>query len=237
MKRSKPLDERTVLRTFKAIPELAGVGALAGANALYLEHIENRIGRFSLDIDLQNQAEEIEAIHRRLSAHTRRKLKLVSRLSAEMYEYEARVGGRTVRIEIAKPYLRHRGKYQPSKRIPGLAVVSLADLLFAKVSAFSTRGFARDLIDFWAIDQQRDVNWQRLLGQAGRAPDNDYNPAEFHRKLKSHYHDCGEARYAEELPVTKPPTAVALRQFIKRLMMANQALAQQTVSSRSISDE
>ena len=88
MKGQKPLDLRTVVHTFAAIPELAGVGAFAGANALYLEHIENPLGRFSLDIDLQNQTDEIEAIHRRFSPQTRKKLKLISRLSAEMYEYQ-----------------------------------------------------------------------------------------------------------------------------------------------------
>lgn len=70
-----------MLRTFEVIPELASAGAFAGANALYLEHIENPMGRFSLDIDLQNQTDEIEAIHRRLSPRARKKLKLVSRLS------------------------------------------------------------------------------------------------------------------------------------------------------------
>jgi hypothetical protein len=57
MKAPKPLDLPMVLRTFEAIPELAGAGAFAGANALYLEHVENPVGRFSLDIDLQNQTE------------------------------------------------------------------------------------------------------------------------------------------------------------------------------------
>ena len=166
MKAPIPLDLPTVLRTFEVIPELATAGAFAGANALYLEHIENPLGRFSLDIDLQNQTEEIEAIHRRLLPQTQKKLKLVSRLSAEMYEYEARVGGRAIRIEIARPYLRHRKKHQPSKHVPGLAVVSLADLMFAKISAFSTRGFARELIDLFAIDQQRAIDWQVLLAQA-----------------------------------------------------------------------
>jgi len=123
MKAPKPVDLQTVVQTFEAIPELAGAGVLAGANALYLEHIENALGRFSLDIDLQNQTEEIEAIHHRFSLPTLKKLKLVSRLSAEMYEYQARVGKQTVRIEIARPYLRHRKKCQPSRHVPGLEVL------------------------------------------------------------------------------------------------------------------
>ncbi len=230
MKALKPLDLPMVLRTFAAIPGLAGAGAFAGANALYLEHIENSLGRFSLDIELQNQTEEVEAIHRRLSPQAQKKLKLVSRLSAEMYEYQARVGGQTIRIEIARPYLRHRKKYQPSKHVAGLAVVSLADLLFAKISAFSTRGFGRDLIDLFAVDQQRDIDWQELLAQAARASDNDYNPAEFLRKLQSHHRECVRPVYVRELPVRHPPTPAVLREFIDRLMAANQAVAQATLT-------
>ncbi len=72
MKPPKPVDLKVVLRTFEAIPELARAGAFAGANALYLEHLENPLGRFSLDIDLQNQTEEIEAVHRRFSSLTKK---------------------------------------------------------------------------------------------------------------------------------------------------------------------
>lgn len=229
MKPPQPVDLDTIVRTFEAIPELTRAGAFGGANAIYLEHIENQLGRFSMDIDLQNQAEEIETIHHRFSARTKKKLVLVSRLSTEMYEYQMRIGRQVVRIEIARPYLRHRRKYQPSKHVPGLAVVSLADLMFAKVSAFSTRGFARDLIDLFAIDHQRDIDWQELLGQAARASDNDYNPTEFHRKLKSHYRECARQSYADELPVTKPPAPAMLREFIERLLDANQAVARQTL--------
>ena len=232
MKATRPIDLQTVVRTFEAIPELAGAGALAGANALYLEHIDNPLGRFSLDIDLQNQTLEIEAIHRRFSPQTRKQLKLVSRLSAEMYEYQTRVGGQTIRIEIARPYLRHRKKYQPSEHVPGLAVVSLADLMFAKVSAFSTRGFARDLIDLFAIDQQRSIDWQPLLTRAARASDNDYNPAEFLRKLQSHRGKCAKSAYTEELPVCQPPAPAMLHEFIQRLMTANTAVAEATLNPK-----
>lgn len=232
MKAPLPLDLPMVLRTFAAIPGLAGAGAFAGANALYLEHIENSLGRFSLDIDRQNQAEEIETVHRRLAAPAQKQLKLVSRLSAEMYEYQAHVGGQIIRIEIARPYLRHRKKYQPSKHVPGLAVVSLADLVFAKISAFSTRGFPRDLIDLFAVDQQRSIDWQELLAQSARASDNDYNPAEFLRKLQSHHQDCAKPSYRRELPVHHPPAPAVLREFIDRLITANQAVAQATLRSK-----
>lgn len=49
-------------------------------------------------------------------------------------------------------------------------MVSLADLMFAKVSAFSTRGFARALIDLLAIDQQRRIDWRELPVRRPPAP-------------------------------------------------------------------
>jgi hypothetical protein len=111
-------------------------------------------------------------------------------------------------------------------------VVSLADLMFAKVSAFSTRGFARDLIDLFAVDQRRSIDWQELLAQAARASDNDYNPAELLRKLQSHHDECVKPAYARELPVQRPPAPAALREFIDRLMAANQAVAQATLKPK-----
>jgi len=231
---TKPLDLTTVVRAFASIPELAQAGAFAGANALYLEHIDNPMGRFSMDIDLQNQVEEIEAVHRRFSLPTLKKLKLISRLSAEMYEYQARVGGQTIRIEIARPYLRHRRKYQPSKHVAGLAVVSLADLMFAKVSAFSSRGFARDLLDLFAVDQQRDIDWTELLAQAACASDNDYNPAEFLRKLQSHSQACTSRAYRQQLPACQPPGPAALREFIGRLLEANKAVVQASLKPKLV---
>ena len=91
MKPPQSVDLQTVVQTFEAIPELAAAGVLAGANALYLEHLQNDLGRYSLDIDLQNQTDDLETIHRRFSAPTKKRLRLVSRLSAEFYEYETRV--------------------------------------------------------------------------------------------------------------------------------------------------
>ena len=132
-------------------------------------------------------------------------------------------------MKIARPYLRHRRKYQPSRHISGLQVVSLPDLLFAKVSAFSTRGFTRDLIDLLAVDQQKNVDWPRLLLQASCATDNDYNPAEFHRKLQQHLAACGKPDYWQEAPVTHPPTTAELRGFVQNLLAANRQVARTTL--------
>lgn len=152
-----------------------------------------------------------------------------------MYEYAARVGRETIRIKIARPFPRHRQKYQPSTHVAGLAVVSLADLVFAKISAFSTRGFARDLVDLVAIDRQRAINWPGLLAQAARASDNDYNPAEFLQQLQSHHRDCVKRAYAQELPVRHPPASATIREFILRLTAANRAVAQMALKAMPIS--
>jgi len=133
---------------------------------------------------------------------------------------------------MRKRRLRHRKQYLPSKHIPGLSVVSLADLTFAKISAFSTRGFGRDLIDLFAVDQQRRIDWQELLAQAARASDNDYNPAEFLRKLQLHHRACVKRAYSQELPVRHPPALTVLRAFIERLHAANQAVAQATLKPK-----
>ena len=108
-------------------------------------------------------------------------------------------------------------------------MVSLPDLLFAKVSAFSTRGFTRDLIDLFAVDQQKNVDWPRLLLQASCATDNDYNPAEFHRKLQQHLAACGKPDYWQEAPVTHPPTTADLRGFVQNLLAANRQVARTTL--------
>ena len=67
MKPPRPLDLDAVVRTFEAVPELTAAGALAGATALHHEHLENRVGRFSVDIVLQNQKETVEVVDRRFS--------------------------------------------------------------------------------------------------------------------------------------------------------------------------
>jgi hypothetical protein len=79
------------------------------------------------------------------------------------------------------------------------------------------------------LDQQRNIAWQRLLTQATRASDNDYNPAEFLRKLRFHYRERAKPAYARELPVTRPLAQAALREFIRRLAAFNQAVAQATL--------
>jgi predicted nucleotidyltransferase component of viral defense system len=226
MKSREAPDLSAIIRTFETIPELKSAGVLAGATALHHEYLENRLGRFSFDIDLQNQVEEIESVHHRFSPRSRQILKLIGRLSDDFYQYQARVGKKVVRVEVARPYLRHRKKYEPSRHVQGLMVVSLSDLLFAKVSAYSTRGLPRDLIDLFAVSEQKQIHWEKLLWQAARSLDNDYNPVEFHAKLQLHKGQCLGREFWQELPVTHRPNKSHVLEFVKRLREANRVVAQ-----------
>jgi hypothetical protein len=214
-----PPDLAAIVRVFTEVPVLAGAGVLAGATALHHEHLENRLGRFSFDIDLQTSAEDLESVHRRLGSAPA--LRLLSRLNEGLYQYEARAGRRVVRVELAKPYLRHRSGYAPSRHVPGLAVVALADLLFAKVSAFSTRGFPRDFIDLYAVNTERRIDWEKLLRTAARAADNDYSPSEFAARMSESVQAIRDGGFFEELPVRRPPSSDALSRFADILAEAN----------------
>ena len=219
-----PPDLAAIVRVFTEVPALAQAGALAGATAMHHEHLENRLGRFSFDIDLQTSAEDLESVHRRLGSPPA--LRLLSRLNEGLYQYEARAGRRVVRIELAKPYLRHRRGYQASRHVPGLAVVALADLLFAKVSAFSTRGFPRDFIDLYAVGTERRIDWEKLLRTAARAPDNDYSPAECATRINESVQAIRDGSFFEELPVKRPPPPDELYGFAEVLARANARVAQ-----------
>lgn len=221
----QPADLAAIVRVFTKVPALATAGALGGATALHHEHLENQLGRFSFDIDLQTRTEELETVHRRLQAGSS-KLRLLSRLNEGLYQYQARVGGRVVRVELARPYLRHRRRYEPSRHVPGLEVVSLADLLFAKVSAFSTRGFPRDFIDLFAASTEKRIDWERLLAAAARAQDNDYNPAEFATRIREQLEAIRDGGFFEDLPVRRSPSVGELEAFAGQLAKANGRVAE-----------
>lgn len=219
-----PPDLAAIVRVSTEAPALRTVGVLAGATALHHEHLANRLGRFSFDIDLQTSAEDLETVHRRLSSAPT--VRLLSRLNEGRYQYQARAGRRIVRIELARPYPRHRRPYEPSRHVAGLAVVALADLLLAKVSAFSTRGFPRDFIDLYAVGAERRIDWEKLLRTAARASDNDYSPAEFSARIQECLQAIREGGFFEELPVAKPPSPDELCRFADALANANARVAQ-----------
>lgn len=68
--------------------------------------------------------------------------------------------------------------------IPGLKVTQFADLIDAKISALSTREFARDFVDLYTAHGQRRLDWRRLLVRASKNPLNDYNPVELDDRLR-----------------------------------------------------
>jgi len=57
-----------------------------------------------------------------------------------------------------------------SKYIPSLKVTQFADLIEAKISALSTRGFARDFVDLYAAHNQRQPNWRSFFDQCLQEP-------------------------------------------------------------------
>jgi predicted nucleotidyltransferase component of viral defense system len=231
MKARRPPGFDEALQTLEVIPALKEAGILAGATALYTEHLENPHERFSFDLDFQVARGSVEAAHRRLKLAGLKAFRLVSRLNEDIYEYEAKVGRRVIRVEIAKPYLEHRRKYVVSRKVPGLHVLSLSDLLFAKVSAFSTRSLPRDLFDLFSVDQQRGIDWRKLLEQAARMDDNDYNPAEFHSNLNRHAAECSSAAYWRDMPVRKPPAVEAFAGFVTRLREVNDQVIRSTLEA------
>ena len=116
--------------------------------------------------------------------------------------------------------------YEPSRHVPGLPVVALADLLFAKVSALSARGFPRDFIDLYAVGTERRIDWEKLLRTAARAPDNDYSPAEFAARISESIRAIREGSFLKELPVKRPPPPDELCGFAEVLARANSRVAQ-----------
>lgn len=102
--------------------------------------------------------------------------------------------------------------WEKSKHIPGLKVAQFADLLDAKISALSTRGFARDVLDLFAAQKQRQLNWRGLLIKASRNQLNDYNPIELENNLKLLELEL-EKGTEDVLPCAHPPPIRDLKSF------------------------
>ena len=219
-----PLAWETVKALFAENPKLKRAGVLAGAQALLNEHLLNEFGRFSFDIDLHTPR-EVEQVNALFTPAERKRIHLVSRANPEMYVYEIRTGAGPVKLEIAKPYLLPRLAPVASKHIPGLKVVQFADLVDAKLSALSTRGFARDFVDLYAAHRQRQLNWRNLLVRASKNQLNDYNPVELENNLNLIEQEF--QRGAQELPCAHPPPMTDLMGFVKVLRTANAEVARE----------
>jgi hypothetical protein len=145
-----------------------------------------------------------------------------------------RNSGRTLvrppkRTTKVKPYLVPRLAPVRSKQI--LKVTHFADLIDAKISALSTRGFARDLLDLYSAHQQRTMDWRRLLIRASKNQLNDYNPVELEDRLRLLELEFRQG--AQELPCERPPAVSALTSFIKELRTMNAEVARELTRSES----
>ena len=230
-----PLDWDTVKNAFAQNPKLKRLGVLAGAQALLNEHLENRFGRYSFDIDLHT-SKEVEQVNALLTPEDRRRIHLLSRANPELYVYEIGTSVGPVKLEVAKPYLVPRLAPVRSKHIPGLKVTQFADLIDAKISALSTRGFARDFVDLYAAHQQRHLDWRRLLIRASRNQQNDYNPVELEDRLRLLEQEF--LKDAQELPCERPPAASELATFLEELRTINADVARELTKSESdLADE
>jgi hypothetical protein len=219
-----PLSWETVKAVFAQNPRLKKAGVLAGAQALLNEHLVNEFGRFSFDIDLHT-AREVEQVHALFTPEDRRRIHLVSRANPEMYVYEISTGIGPVKLEIAKPYLLPHLPPVNSKYIPGLRVVQFADIIDAKISALSTRGFARDLVDLYAAHKQKRLSWRSLLTRASENQLNDYNPVELENNLGLLEQEF--QRGTQELPCAHPPRIGDLKGFLEELRRVNAEVARE----------
>jgi hypothetical protein len=230
-----PLPWETVKVVFAQNPRLKQAGVLAGAQALLNEHLVNELGRFSFDIDLHT-TREVEEVHARFTAEDRKRIRLISRANPEMYVYEISTIVGPVKLELAKPYLRHRLTPVKSKHIPGLKVTHFADLIDAKISALSTRGFVRDFIDLYAAHKQKQLNWRGFLVKASKNPLNDYNPVELENNLKLIEQEFRTG--TPDLPCAHPPEIRDLKAFLEELRTLNAAVARElTRAERSSGEE
>lgn len=219
-----PLDWDLVKEAFGQNPKLKRLGILAGAQALLNEHLENKFGRYSFDIDLHT-SKDIDKVHALLTVDVRKKIHLLSRANPEMYVYEIRTTLGPVKLEIARPFLFPRLAPVNSKHIPGLKVTHFADLIDAKISALSTQGFARDFIDLYTAHQQRKLDWRRRLIKASKNPQSDYNPVELEDRLR--LLDQEFRTGTEDIPCQRPPALTELRSFIVELRAINADVARE----------
>ncbi len=219
-----------VKNAFARNPKLKRLGVLAGAQALLNEHLENRFGRYSFDIDLHT-SKEVAQVNALLTSEDRKRIHLVSRANPEMYVYEIGTSRRPVKLEIAKPFLVPKLRPVPSKHIPGLKVTQFADLIDAKISALSTRGFARDFVDLYAAHAQRRLDWRRLFVRASKNPLNDYNPVELEDRLRLLEEEFRKGAW--ELPCERPPASNELTTFLEELRAINADVARELTKFES----
>lgn len=110
-------------------------------------------------------------------------------------------------------------------------VAHFADLIDAKISALSTRGFARDLVDLYAAHKQKQLNWRALFLNASRNQLNDYNPVELENNLKLIEQDLKKG--TQDLQCSQPPCVQDLTEFLQALRVANAEVARELTQGES----
>ena len=113
----------------------------------------------------------------------------------------------------------------------GVKSTQFADLIDAKISALSTRGFARDFVDLYAAHQQRHLDWRRLLIRASKNQQHDYNPVELEDRLR--LLDQEFEKGTQELPCERPPAISELTAFLRDLRRINADVARELTKSES----
>ncbi|HEV2392246.1 MAG TPA: hypothetical protein VG146_07775 [Verrucomicrobiae bacterium] len=117
--------------------------------------------------------------------------------------------------------------------IPGLKVTQFADLIDAKISALSTREFARDFVDLYTAHGQRRLDWRRLLVRASKNPLNDYSPVELDDRLRLLEEEFRKG--ARELPC-EGLASNELTTFLEELRAINADVARELTKFQSDSE-
>lgn len=229
-----PLSWEAVKTVFTQNPSLKKIGVLAGAQALVNEQVDNVFGRYSFDVDIHTSG-DLQQVQSRLTPAERKRVVLVSRANSEMHVYEVQTSFGTVKLEIARPFLPPKRRPVASKSIPGLKLTHIEDLIDAKISAISSRGFARDLVDLYTVHTQRRLNIDQRLLRASREETNDYNPIELENNLQLIERELREGK--ADLPCAQPPDAEVLQGFIGELRAINNRIARSLLRSDDPSED
>ena len=109
--------------------------------------------------------------------------------------------------------------------VAGLKVTQFGDLIDSKISALSTRGFARDFVDLYTAHKQKQLNWRSLFTRASKNQLNDYNPVELENNLKLIEQEFQKG--TPDMPCAQPPHIRDLKVFLDELRTVNAEVARE----------